>query len=270
MIIGYGFCYGGANGLLYRVGKTYTFKGELKNRNHGFIFYKSLEEFFKENSLIESMSVFEFEILGDIVSIGNILHLTNQIKVVRLVPYDECKKISMESFYPFYEYDDNGNIIHEKEKNGYEVWREYNENENLLHEWDNEGWDVKMEYNSNGVMIHLINSNGVEERCNDAGYVIYKKNVNGVEYRCEYDKYNNRVHFKDSSGYEEWYEYDETGKKILLTKNSSGCESRYDLSGYLTYKKSISGFEEWYEYNELGERIGYRNSDGDNWTIDIS
>jgi len=55
-----------------------------------------------------------------------------------------------------------------------------------------------------------------------------------------------------------------------LTKNSSGCESRYDLSGYLTYKKSISGFEEWYEYNELGERIGYRNSDGDNWTIDIS
>jgi YD repeat-containing protein len=80
----------------------------------------------------------------------------------------------MSNIEPIYEYDTNGNMIHYKNSNGYEVW---------------------YERDTNGNPIHYRDSNGVE------GWY-------------EYDTNGNLIHFTESSGYEFWYEYDINGNVI--------------------------------------------------------
>ena len=44
-----------------------------------------------------------------------------------------------------------------------------------------------------------------------------------MEMKRWYDKKGNVTHYKDSDGYERWYEYDEKGN-VTHTKHSNGCE----------------------------------------------
>lgn len=56
------------------------------------------------------------------------------------------------------EYDENGNVIHEKQKvSGREVWREYNKDNKLLSYKDNKGKNRKYEYDENGKKIYTKN-----------------------------------------------------------------------------------------------------------------
>ena len=72
---------------------------------------------------------------------------------------------------------------------------EYDNNENLIHFKDSDGYEYWKEYDSNGNEIH-------------------SKYSNGEEYWYEYDRNGNKIHSKDSDGYEEWYEYDGNGNEI--------------------------------------------------------
>ena len=66
----------------------------------------------------------------------------------------------------------------------------------------------------------------------------------------EYDAKGNEIYSKDSSGHEQWCEYDKNGREIHL--------------------KDSSDYEWWCEYDEKENKAYYRDSDGDKWwhTID--
>ena len=65
---------------------------------------------------------------------------------------------------------------------------EYDNNENLIHFKDSDGYEEWGEYDSNGNLIHYKNSDGKEEWN-------------------EYDSNGNQIHYKDNDGEEYWHEY---------------------------------------------------------------
>ena len=54
----------------------------------------------------------------------------------------------------------------------------------------------------------------------------------------EYDSNGNEIHFKNSNGYEWWYDYDSNGK-LIHYKNSNGYETWYDSNGNKITKKQF-------------------------------
>ena len=62
------------------------------------------------------------------------------------------------------------------------------------------------------------------------GNVIHYKDSNGYERWYEYDSNNNLIHCKNSIGYEDWYECD-SNNNIIHYKNSKGVEDWYDSDG---------------------------------------
>ena len=88
-------------------------------------------------------------------------------------------------------YDENGNKIHFKSSNGYEIWSEYDEKGNCIHFKSSDGYEIWSEYDENGNMIHIKDSDGIEQ---------WHK----------YDDKNREIYFKDSAtGGECFYEYEE-------------------------------------------------------------
>ena len=86
------------------------------------------------------------------------------------------------------EYDNNGNMIYLKDRDGYETWFEYDNNGNQIHYKHNSGYETWSEYDNNGNQIHYKSSDGYE-----SWY--------------EYDSNGNEIHYKSSTGNESWYEY---------------------------------------------------------------
>ena len=72
----------------------------------------------------------------------------------------------------------------------------------------------------------------------------------------EYDKNNNLIYHKYSSGYEYWYKYDDNNNKIHY-KNNDGSEywMEYDENNNLIHYKDFSGYERWYKYDKNNKRI---------------
>jgi hypothetical protein len=63
---------------------------------------------------------------------------------------------------------------------------------------------------------------------------------------CTYDSNGKEIHYKGSTGYEEWHEYDANGKCI--------------------HYKNSGGYEWWREFDSNGNQIHYKNNKGDeNW-----
>ena len=60
------------------------------------------------------------------------------------------------------EYDNNGNLIHFKDSDGYESWKEYDRNGNKIHSKDSDGKEKWYEYDGNGNRIHYKDSSGEE------------------------------------------------------------------------------------------------------------
>jgi len=92
---------------------------------------------------------------------------------------------------------------------------------------------------------------------------IYHRDSSGFEYWQEYDKKGNEIHFRHSNGYEYWREYDKKGNEIHY-RNSDGYEqwSEYDENGNTIHYRNSKGYEVWKEYDEKGNVIHYRNSNG--------
>jgi YD repeat-containing protein len=105
------------------------------------------------------------------------------------------------------EYDNNGNLIHFRNSDGYEFWREYDTNGNEIHSRDSDGYEDWREYDTNGKCIHYRDSNG-------------------YEWWREYDEHGKEIHSRDSDGYEVWCEYDDNGK-LINTRNTSGATGHH-------------------------------------------
>ena len=75
-------------------------------------------------------------------------------------------------------YDENGNLIYEKDIFGYEFWHEYDRNNNN----------------------------------------VYSKNSIGMEFWQEYDKENRIIYWKNNLSTENWWRYNKNGEKINITK----------------------------------------------------
>jgi YD repeat-containing protein len=54
--------------------------------------------------------------------------------------------------------------------------------------------------------------------------------MSNIEPIREYDANNNRIHYKDSDGFERWCEYDADGNCIHY-KDSNGIENWFDSEG---------------------------------------
>ena len=85
-----------------------------------------------------------------------------------------------------------------------------------------------------------------------------------------FEKYIKKYkHHKESSGFELWREYDESGNAIHY-KDSNGLElwKEYDESGNEIHCKESDGYERWSEYDESGNEIHYEDSGGTEWWSD--
>jgi len=58
------------------------------------------------------------------------------------------------------EYDTNGNIIHSRDSDGYELWCEYDNNGKCIHFRDSDGYEVWYDYDTNGNVINTRNTSG--------------------------------------------------------------------------------------------------------------
>ena len=103
------------------------------------------------------------------------------------------------------------------------------------------------------------------------GEKVYKEiSVNGETFSkwmiaiefSEYDSKGNKIHSKNSDGFEEKgrYEYDNKGNKIHYKSNYCDKWWEYDDKGKLIHYKTNGGEEEWYEYDSNGNKIHYKNS----------
>lgn len=129
-----------------------------------------------------------------------------------------------------------------------------------------------------------------------------KEDSNGVVWWYDYDSSGNLIHYKSSTGFEEWFdananvlkhveggesrEYDSAGRLLRVAtpheetkysyrygrvsgmRGSNGLEEDYDDSGNLVHRKHPSGKEEWFSYNRKGKCVHYRDSDGVEWWQD--
>ncbi|MCR5605390.1 MAG: hypothetical protein K6F69_01040, partial [Treponema sp.] len=140
-----------------------------------------------------------------------------------------------------YEYDTKGNIIHEKENTGFEIWNSYDDENHLIYSKDNKNVETWYEYDAKKKnLLHKLDSQN-----NQTWY--------------EYDFFDNLIHIKESSGNKYWYKYDEAGHKISAYCNS-GVEStyEYDKKGFLVYEKEEGNDgkklnEWWYAYTKEGK-----------------
>ena len=106
--------------------------------------------------------------------------------------------------------------------------------------------------------------------CNE--YVIvepkyYNQTVCSEDGTCiDYDSKGNKIHYKNSNGYESWSDYDSKGNRIHV-KRSDGAELWYDYDskGNMIQRKDSNGDEMWHDYDSKGNEIHWKDSNGYEW-----
>ncbi len=75
----------------------------------------------------------------------------------------------------------------------------------------------------------------------------------------EYDKNNNLIYYKNTSGFERWYKYDENNNEVYYRSSGSFEEWRkYDEENRILYYKNFDKIEDdkkekWYKYDKYGQ-----------------
>lgn len=138
------------------------------------------------------------------------------------------------SYKSWYDYDDEGKLIHQKNQDVrvYEYWYTYDSNGNNTYTYNNIGYEYWSNYDSYGNLI-------------------FKENSSNQKYWYDYDSNNQLIHSKytfNSEWYECWYEYkyDNAGNKIYskeVKKNNSSWDTNYKTTTI------------WYEYDSNGNVI---------------
>lgn len=169
--------------------------------------------------------------------------------------YSKCSTYDKVDYEIWNEYDEiSGNIIKETRKyNQITLWDELKEIvDHTFYEYDENG---KLKYKKSPVGSY----SGYCEEWFDAEGNIVKSNKK-VKYEYdpktgdEYTEYSDgfkvwksKGHYKDSSGFEYWNEYDEE-HKVHIFRNSLGVAEVYSKNNLL-YRIAADGYEEWYDSN---------------------
>jgi YD repeat-containing protein len=189
------------------------------------------------------------------------------------------------------DYDNNGNLIHERFVNGFEYWREFDQNNKMTH-YRNSISDIQwwIEYDTNGNEIHFKNSDGYEywQEYDNTNHMIRYRNTDGVErwydekgdvresgptqentkHIKEYDAAGNLIHERNYF-FEYWREIDEKNNLIYF-RNSLGDEwwQEYDANGNAIYFRTVYGYESWTEFDENNKMLHFRDTDGKQYWYD--
>ena len=86
-------------GFQYKVGETYTHQGEISMCNAGFHFCKELQQCFGFYKAVTWNHIAEVEALGEVIE-GRNKCVTNQIKIIREISFDEINRFSVISWSP--------------------------------------------------------------------------------------------------------------------------------------------------------------------------
>ena len=147
---------------------------------------------------------------------GNLVHYKNSHSE-QFFEYDENDNKVSEKFYYWvttFKYDSRGNKIYSN-MDGREEWFAYDSHNNLIYsyEGEDEKW-FEYEYDDNGNVTHKV-SKYYTMAYGETGYR-YRKAFNCRDEWYEYDKYNNVIHYKDSTTFEKWYEYEYDSKGRII------------------------------------------------------
>ena len=162
------------------VQKNVTIAGETVVRNHKISEYKEYDQFGRVIYIKYSNSEYKYD-------------------------YDESgtKRHAISFLYSkkdseiWDDLDSKGNVIHEKSSDGTEAWYEWNEDNKLIYMGYGDGNEARYEIKGNITEVHFTGSDG---------YTSTSIIDNGTEY-IEYDDKGNVIHFENSGGHEEFYEY---------------------------------------------------------------
>lgn len=255
--------------ITYKLGKTYTFNGDILLCYVGFHFCSNLENVFEYYSPNKNIKVYEIEVLGNVIE-GTNKAVTDKFKLVREVNDADIAK--------WVKFDDKRNIIYHKHDNGFEVHYEYDENGNIIHYktdsvflYDRvEYWN---KYDKNGNIIYSENDNGVKRSYiyDEFGKLIIVKLNGNIDEKYEYDK-NDRCIFKEDKYKKELNEYDDNGNAIsyeLISKNNNKeifkCYYTYDNKGNLIHSKDNKGYECHQKHDNNGNCIYLKNNANEEW-----
>ena len=206
----------------YKVGKTYTYKGELELCSSGFHFCKVPDDTLEYYPYNNRYILLEIEVLGDVIDDTD-KSVTNKFKVLRVIPKEEYNSI-----FTRMKFDERGNLLYYKNSYGYEEWYEYDKNDNLIYYKDSKKVKFWREYDKNNNLIYSEDSKGskIWQEFDERNNLIHYKDSYGVEQWRKYDERNNCIHIKDCDGYEVWQKFDENNNMIHY-KNSHDYEHSF-------------------------------------------
>lgn len=145
--------------------------------------------------------------------------------------------------------DSNLNASYKKaHRSSKECWYTYDDNENLIHEKNSNGFNRKYSYDNNNNVIHIIHEHMIPEN---------KNNDYTFEIWYEYDENNNLIYQYTSDDYKLWFEYD-SNNNLIHSYNSHGLDEKwfeYDIYHNMVYKKTkeysdSEPAQEWYTYDD--------------------
>lgn len=109
---------------------------------------------------------------------------------------------------------------------------------------------------------------GILREYDDQDNLTYFRNSEGFECWFEYDTQGHMVYYEESNGFESWHEYDANGNMIHY-EDSNGLEKwwEHDENGNIIHYKDSDGVERWFEYDANGKCVHYKNFDGfESWS----
>lgn len=235
----------------------------------------------------------------------NIKPVIKHLEVISIMTFNEQGNITLDQTRDCkitYEYDNNGNLIHEskvgknfrdsmddlfyeslsvinpEEKNNfkktptdYEIWYEYDKQGNQIHVLYSYGDEYFKEYDSNGNQIHLKGPDNYEiisEYDKNNNLISEKTLPYNTEIKNKYDAHKHLIYSQSINEYftgETWYSYDSYGK-LISKKTNNGTETRYEYNstGKLIHEYNVNeeNSDTWYDYDKNGNKTYYLASFG--------
>jgi len=176
---------GERSGMVFEVGKTYTFKGDIEK--NGFVYGENVVEFASGHEG-QTVTVFEIEVLGETVPHQNFLK-TDKLKIVKKVTFEEFvsgksivvgegKSRSMCKFNDrgklirattpegelVQTLDEIGNVVYSVLKNAHglhESWYSYNDQGKMTKYRNSAGEDSSWDYDEKGNIISFRSIDGI-------------------------------------------------------------------------------------------------------------
>ena len=217
----------------YQVGKTYT-SDKLRICSYGMHYCNKMEDTLKYYDPNKDFILLEVEILGDVETRKD-KSVTNKLKVLRVVPFDEYTD-SMKSKFPTFEYDSSGNNIIMTYPNGNKYTYEYDSSGNQISMTYPDGAKYTYEYDSSG--------NNISETYPD-----------GRKFTFEYDSSGNQISMTCLDGHKYTYEYDSSGNQISVTyPNGRKYTYEYDSSGNMISETFPDGSKQTYDVIIITEK----------------